>query len=120
MPPDIRGLDDYMREMLAGPDLHVTRDARALALQIVLHPPVPLAHRPVVKLVNFITVGLLPAQLRHQYGLSWNPVYALMLRGGAAYARHVLIPVAPERLRFVASARAGSSPRPSPSGAHGR
>ncbi len=107
MPVDIHGFDDYMRAMLAGRDLHVTGNARALALQVVLHPPVPLAHRPVLKLVNFITVGLLPAQLRHQYGLAWNPVWALMLRGGAAYARHVLIPVAPERLRFVASARAG-------------
>ena len=120
MPVDIHGFDDYMREMLDGPDLHVTGNARDLALQIVLRPPVPLAHRPVLKLVNFITVGLLPVQLRHQYGLAWNPVWALMLRGGAAYARHVLIPVAPERLRFVASARAGCSPMPSRSGADRR
>jgi uncharacterized protein (DUF2236 family) len=110
MPLDIHGFDDYMRQTLAGPDLHVTATARELARRVVLHPPVPLAHRPVLKLVNFITVGLLPARLRDQYGLGWNPVWSLMLRGGAAYARHVLIPVAPERLRFVASARDGSSP----------
>ena len=120
MPLDIHGFDGYMREMLAGPDLHVTGNARELALQIVLRPPVPLTHRPVLKLVNFITVGLLPARLRHQYGLPWNPMYALILRGGAAYARRVLVPVAPERLRFVASARAGRSPRTSRSGADGR
>ena len=107
MPRDIHGFDDYMAGMLSGPDLHVTRDARELALQIVLRPPVPLPHRPVLRLVNFITVGLLPAQLRQQYGLSWNPACALMLRGGAAYTRGVLMPVAPRRLRFVASARAG-------------
>jgi uncharacterized protein (DUF2236 family) len=106
--------------MLAGPDLHVTRNARELALRIVLRPPVPVTHLPVLKLVNFITVGLLPAQLRHQYGLSWNPACALVLRGGAAYARRVLIPVAPERLRVVASARAGCSPSPTSSAAHGR
>jgi uncharacterized protein (DUF2236 family) len=55
--------------------------------------------------VNFVTVGLLPAQLRRQYGLSWDPVRALMLRGGAEYAKRVLVPLAPGRLRLVASAR---------------
>ena len=110
MPLDIDGFDDYVRDMLAGPDLHVTGSARELALKIVLCPPVSPAYRPVLKLVNFITVGLLPAQLRHQYGMSWNPVCALMLRGGAAYTRRVVVPLAPERLRFVASARGGCSP----------
>jgi len=109
MPPDIHGFDGYVRAMLAGPDLHVTDNARELALRIVLRPPVPVTHLPVLKVVNFITVGLLPARLRHQYGLSWNPVCALMLRGGAAYARRVLLPAAPERLRVVASARATAS-----------
>ena len=120
MPRDIHGFDGYMRQMLAGPDLYVTRSARELALRIVLRPPVPLAHRPVLKVVNFITVGLLPARLRRQYGLSWNPACALMLRGGAAYARRVLIPLAPERLRFVASARAGCCTRTSRCGVHDR
>ena len=106
MPVDIHGFDDYVRDMLAGPDLYVTSNARDLALRVVLRPPVPLAHRPVLKLVNFITVGLLPAQLRRQYGLSWNPACALMLRGGAAYTRRMLMPVAPKRWRLVASARA--------------
>ena len=40
MPLDIHGFDDYVRDMLAGPDLHVTGSARELALKIVLRPPV--------------------------------------------------------------------------------
>ncbi len=105
MPADIRAFDDYMTGMLDGPDLFVTSAARELALKIVMRPPVPLARRPVLELVNFVTVGLLPAQLRRQYGLSWDPVRSLMLRGGAEYAKRVLVPLAPGRLRFVSSAR---------------
>ncbi len=107
MPADIRDFDDYMREMLSGSDLFVTSAARELALQIVMRPPVALARRPVLEVVNFITVGLLPAGLRRQFGLSWDPLRSLMLRGGAEYAKRVLVPLAPERLRFVSSARVG-------------
>lgn len=105
MPDRIREFDDYMHDMLEGPDLYVTSAARELAVKIVLQPPVPLIRRPVLELVNFITVGLLPAQLRRQYGLSWDPLRSLMLRGGAEYAKRVLVPLAPGRLRFVSSAR---------------
>ena len=106
MPADIRGFDAYMDDMLAGDDLFVTSAARELALQIVMRPPVPLARRPMLELVNFVTVGLLPARLRRQYDLSWDPLRALMLRGGAEYAKRVLVPLAPQRLRLVTSARA--------------
>jgi uncharacterized protein (DUF2236 family) len=105
MPADIVQFDDYMHDMLEGPDLHVTSAARELAVQIVLRPPVPLTRKPVLELVNFMTVGLLPARLRRQFGLSWDPLRALMLRGGAEYAKRVLVPLAPQRVRFVASAR---------------
>lgn len=107
MPADIDDFDAYMDEMLDGNDLFVTSAARELALQIVMRPPVGLAKRPVLEVVNFITVGLLPAGLRRQFGLSWDPLRAVMLRGGAQYAKRVLVPLAPGRLRFVPSARAG-------------
>ena len=106
MPADIAAFDAYMDGMLNGDDLWVTPAARDLALQIVMRPPVPLTKKPILELVNFVTVGLLPGQLRRQFGLSWDPLRALMLRGGAEYAKHVLVPLAPGRLRFVSSARA--------------
>ncbi|MEA2231245.1 MAG: hypothetical protein QOD83_1061 [Solirubrobacteraceae bacterium] len=105
MPAQIADFDAYMHDMLNGDDLFVTSAARELAIQIVMRPPVPLARRPMLELVNFITVGLLPAQLRRQFGLSWDPVRALLLRGGAEYAKRVLVPLAPARLRLVSSAR---------------
>ena len=62
-----------MRGMLDGGDLHVTPEARELAIQIVMRPPVPLRVRPLLELVNQITVGLLPRDIRRQYGLRWDP-----------------------------------------------
>ncbi|MDX6677744.1 MAG: hypothetical protein QOE31_1796 [Solirubrobacteraceae bacterium] len=106
MPADIDAFDAYMTDMLYGGDLFVTPAARELAIEIVMRPPVPLIRRPVLELVNFITVGLLPAPLRRQYGLRWNPLRALALRGGAEYAKRVLVPLAPPGLRVVPSARA--------------
>lgn len=106
MPVDIDAFEAYMLRMLNGDDLFVTSAARELAIEIVMRPPVPLARRPILELVNFITVGLLPPQLRKQYGLHWDPLRSLMLRGGAEYAKRVLVPLAPERLRLVSSARA--------------
>jgi uncharacterized protein (DUF2236 family) len=106
MPGDIDDFDAYMSRMLHGDDLYVTPAARELAIEIVMRPPVPLIRRPVLELVNFITVGLLPARLRRQYGLPWDPLRSLALRGGAAYAKRVLLPLAPQNLRVVPSARA--------------
>jgi len=83
MPATIDELESYIDEMLRGDVLHVSPQARELATEIVLRPPVPLKARPLLELANFITVGLLPADLRRQYGLRWDPVRGLMLRVGA-------------------------------------
>ena len=48
-----------------------------------MRPPVPLACRPLLELVNLVTIGLLPPTLRRQYGFSWDPLRAAALRGGA-------------------------------------
>jgi uncharacterized protein (DUF2236 family) len=87
MPRDIDAFDAYMAGMYASGELFVTPAARELAIDVVLHPPVPLAARPLVELVNQITVGWLPADLRRQYGFSWDPLRAVALRGGAAYIK---------------------------------
>ncbi len=99
MPRDIDSFDSYMQTTLQGPDLFVTDRARELSIEIVLRPPVPVAARPLLELSNFITVGLLPTRLRHEYRLSWDPARQLVLSGGAQYARRVLVPLLPERLR---------------------
>ena len=95
-----------MRAMVEGDDLFITPRARELAVQIVMRPPVPLQARPLLELVNQITVGLLPGDIRRQYGLSWDPARSVALHGGAEYVRRVLVPLLPERLRLAPVARA--------------
>ena len=92
--------------MLASGDLHITPQARELAIQIVMRPPVPLHLRPLLELANQITVGLLPGEIRRRYGLSWDPARAIALHGGAEYVKRVVVPLLPARLRLVPSARA--------------
>ena len=114
MPPDIDAFEAYMADMYASGDLHVTPEARRLAIDVVLHPPVPLHHRPVVELVNQITIGWLPADIRRQYGFRWDPLRAVAVRGGAEYVRRFVIPVAPAagRVGIGPRLRAGSPRRP--------
>jgi uncharacterized protein (DUF2236 family) len=109
MPATLEDLDEYGREMLAGEELHVSDWARTRAREIVLDPPVPLALRPVVETVNFITVALLPDRIRREYGFrELPPAWArrALVSGGAEYVKRAVIPLLPDRLRLVPAARA--------------
>lgn len=101
MPETIEDFDQYLRGMLAGGDLHVSEEARRTAVQIVLKPPVPLHLRPLLEYANFATVGLLPREIRRLYGFRWDPARGLALRGGQEYARRLLLPVLPAKLRYA-------------------
>jgi uncharacterized protein (DUF2236 family) len=105
MPASYGDFRRYMRRMLDGEDLHVTDEARTTAREIVMRPPVPLAARPLVELANFVTVGLLPPRIRREYGFSWDPARGLFLLGHTEYARRVLVPLLPGRLRYNARRR---------------
>jgi uncharacterized protein (DUF2236 family) len=109
LPETVADLDDYRREMLAGGYLYVTPWARDRAREIVLDPPVPWIARPALETVNFITIALLPDEVRRQYGFSPLPpavVRKALVAGGAEYVKRAVIPLLPARLRFVPSARA--------------
>jgi uncharacterized protein (DUF2236 family) len=105
MPETIEDFDAYMDDMISSGDLIVTDEVRELAIRIVMRPPIPLPARPLLELANFVTVGLLPAELRRQYGFSWDPARGLVLLGGAQYLKRVLVPLLPRRLRLVPAAR---------------
>jgi uncharacterized protein (DUF2236 family) len=112
MPAEIEDFERYMTAMVEGDDLFVTPPARELALQIVMRPPVPLHARPMLEVANFVTVGLLPARVRRLYGLSWDPARALVLRGGAEYAKRVVVPLLPDRLRYRRRPQRRAAPEP--------
>ncbi|HXE45362.1 MAG TPA: oxygenase MpaB family protein [Conexibacter sp.] len=113
LPESYTAFRRYMRRMLDGEDLHVTDEARRTARRIVMRPPVPVAARPLVELANFVTVGLLPSRIRAQYGFSWDPARGLALFGYTEYARRLLVPFLPGRLRYNdrRHLRQGSRPR---------
>jgi uncharacterized protein (DUF2236 family) len=104
MPATIEAFEDYVSDTVHH-DLHVTPAARELAIEIVMRPPVPLHLRPLLEVANFVTVGLLPRSVRRQYGFSWDPARGLALRGGAEYAKRVLVPLLPRRLRYADRSR---------------
>lgn len=112
MPATLDDLDEYRERMLNGDELLVTDWARERARRIVLEPPVPWMARPLVETVNFVTVALLPDQIRSQYGFSPLPpafVRHALVAGGAEYVKRAVIPLLPERLRYVPSARAAAA-----------
>jgi uncharacterized protein (DUF2236 family) len=108
MPDSVEDLRNYGRAMLDGGALHVGDWARRRARAIVLEPPVPAPLRPLLETVNFVTIALLPDQIRRQYGFSpLVPPLArkALVRGGAVYVRRGLLPLLPTAVRHVPSAR---------------
>jgi uncharacterized protein (DUF2236 family) len=120
LPKDIDAFRAYMAGMYSSGELFVTPAARDLAIDVVMHPPVPLHAKPLVELVNQITIGWLPSGIRRQYGFRWDPVRAVALRGGAEYVKRLALPVADRaglqlHPRGGSRSRSGSPPRrPSP------
>jgi uncharacterized protein (DUF2236 family) len=109
MPATLAGLRAYGRGVLEDGTLVVTPWARTRAREIVLEPPVPIYLRPVVEAVNFVTVALLPAPIRDQYGFFPLPPAFLrrtLVAGGAEYVKRAIVPLLPARLRLVPAARA--------------
>jgi uncharacterized protein (DUF2236 family) len=110
MPDTLTDLRDYKREMLTSGKLVVTKWARTRARQIVLAPPVPLQFRPLLETANFVTIALLPDEIRRQYqlGSALPPmlVRRALVAGGAEYVKRVVLPLLPDRFRLVPSARA--------------
>ncbi|MDP9376725.1 MAG: DUF2236 domain-containing protein [Actinomycetota bacterium] len=101
MPADILDFDAYMSDMLASGKLYVTPQARELSIDIVLNPPAPLWSRGLVEAINQTTIGLLPKEIRRQYGFSWDPLRAMALHGGAEYLRRLVVPVLPAKVRYL-------------------
>jgi uncharacterized protein (DUF2236 family) len=108
MPDTLDDLDSYGRAMIDGDRLCVGDWARRRAREIVFEPPVPARLRPVLETVNFVTIALLPDKIRRQYEFSpLIPPLArkALVRGGAVYVRRGLVPLLPDAVRHVPSAR---------------
>jgi uncharacterized protein (DUF2236 family) len=96
---DLRGYMDGMVETL-----EVTDEARALS-RGVLRPPSPSALRPLVEVMRFLTVGLLPERIRAGYGLTWGPRCDRVVVALASALRGGVVPLLPDALRRWPHAR---------------
>ncbi len=90
----------YKRERLASDEIRVTDAARKVG-EVVLDPPVPFVLRPAFRALKLATIGLLPEELRAQYGLRWNAAHQALLAASAESVRRLLLPRLPARLRVV-------------------
>lgn len=86
-PTSVAAFETYWATALAG--LRVTDDARGVVRDL-LHPRLaPLWVRSAMPLVRIVTVGLLPAPLRAQYGFAWGPREQRRFRRAVAALRTV-------------------------------
>jgi uncharacterized protein (DUF2236 family) len=107
LPRSAARLGCYMDAALASGEIVVADTARTLASGL-LHPPAPLAARPLLALARLPTVGLLPPLIRSGYRLGWSPRRERALRALGALSRHTL-PWVPGAIRYWPRARAADA-----------
>jgi uncharacterized protein (DUF2236 family) len=104
IPAGLREFRAYVRRMIEGGPVRVSDTARELARPI-LYPPVPLVPAFAFDAINIVTIGLMPAPLRAQFALAWNPACALLF-DAATTAIALTVPLLPDFVRAVPAARA--------------
>ena len=105
IPATLADFRNYMAEMIDGAALCVTPTARDIA-HSVMHPPLPVPLRPAMEWSNLVTAGLMPARLRRDYGLAWDPARAALAAASREWTRRIAMPLLPARLRTVPANRA--------------
>jgi uncharacterized protein (DUF2236 family) len=96
MPEGLREFQAYVGHAID--ELWVGESAMGLARQI-LRPPVPAGLRPAVPAVRLATAALLPARIRHAYGLEWNRTERVAFEALSRSLKATL-PAWPARARF--------------------
>ncbi|MEU6163277.1 oxygenase MpaB family protein [Streptomyces tanashiensis] len=79
-------------------------DRGPLPLRLALRLLWPVLRRPFLRARAFLTVGLMPPDAREAIGLEWTDAQERALRRFARVVR-VVVPVLPERLRYLPLAR---------------
>jgi uncharacterized protein (DUF2236 family) len=103
IPPTVAELRAYIDEVIAGGILRVTADTMKVA-NLVRRPPPGVPWRPVLRLVSRWAFGTLPEPLRRMYGVGWNPLKELQLRGGVGTLK-LIRPAIPTYFREIFPAR---------------
>ncbi|MFE2247307.1 oxygenase MpaB family protein, partial [Streptomyces lavendulae] len=124
MPQTVEEFWPYYRRMLAE-EIEPTKVARELlatdtdlprpevaspALRLLLRITWPLLRTAYLRFRAFVTVGYMPPDARAVLGLEWTPAQERSLRRMSTALR-ILVPLLPERLRYLPLARAARARR---------
>jgi uncharacterized protein (DUF2236 family) len=85
-------------EMWSGGDLHLTQEARAVALAVAFEIPLPRYLHGAREVHNLILTGTLPERARRMFGLRWTAGHRVAFRAAVAATRAPR-PLTPARLR---------------------
>lgn len=88
----------YWEDMWTGGDLHLTEEARRVAMAIAFEIPMPRHLHPQREVHNLVLTGTLPPRVRKMFGLRWTPFHEAAFRGIVTAARGAR-PVTPKRIR---------------------
>jgi uncharacterized protein (DUF2236 family) len=97
-PPTYPEFREYWEGMWTGNELHLTDEARAVAMAIAFEIPMPRYLHPSREVHNLVLAGTLPDRVKRMYGLRWNRTQQAAFRSvvrGMRAAR----PVTPKRVR---------------------
>ncbi|MFI2779885.1 oxygenase MpaB family protein [Streptomyces sp. ALB3] len=108
-----------VRELIATDPPVPPPDRGPLMLRLLLKALWPVLLPPLARFRRFITVGLMPPDARDAIGLDWTPEQERLLRRFGAVVRRV-VPLLPERLRYLPLARSARAARRSGGGRPGR
>ncbi len=89
---------EYWDDMWAGDELHLTDEARRVAMAIAFEIPMPWHLHPQREVHNLVLTGTLPPRVRKMFGLRWTPFHEAAFRAIVAAARGAR-PVTPKRVR---------------------
>ncbi len=109
VPSSVAELDGY----LEGVTGLLLTPAASEGMQVMLAPPLPLAARPLWKLIAAATVAIMPADIRALYGLEWFKPASLVLKLNVAAlcrAINLVLPGPPQVRQARARARALEAP----------
>jgi uncharacterized protein (DUF2236 family) len=102
MPATIGELRDWMDRQIAQERVRVTPQAREIARTILY--PVPAVPRVAWDAAHLVSLAVLRADIRRQYGIRWSPARERGMRRIAAASRRVL-PKLPGAIRHAPDAR---------------
>jgi len=77
----------WYEAQLAGPDLHLTGEARYMGHASAFEIPMPAARAPAKRVHDLVLLGSLPPRVRELYGLRYTPAHAGACRAALASIR---------------------------------